>query len=178
MQQLLETPYELRNDKTKTIGVLLPDSDHWTRVRFWGVKSVVGFRYGREHHAIAGAFTVEVPKDAPTGACSKAFEAWADPWVRAFEVEMEHEPPQAVVWRGDVAEIDSLVARTATLAARDEYAAAYGSYPAWPGTCLIVGVAVPARGDLYRAKAVRDRFVKDVLPKVEILSKEPPKELY
>jgi hypothetical protein len=38
-------------------------------------------------------------------------------------------------------------------------------------------VAVPARDELERAKAVRDRFVSEVLPTVKV-SKDEPKESY
>jgi hypothetical protein len=75
-------------------------------------------------------------------------------------------------------DIDAVFAKTATLASRDAYAAAYATYPAWKGTCLVVGVAIPARDDETRAIQVRERFVKDVLPNVEVLTKEEPKERY
>ncbi len=55
--------------------------------------------------------------------------------------------------------------------------AAYATYPAWPGACLVMGVAVPSRDELERAKAVRDRFVAEVLPTVKV-SKDEPKEMY
>jgi hypothetical protein len=41
-----------------------------------------------------------------------------------------------------------------------------------------MGLAVPARGELDRAKAVRDRFVSDVLPELEVMAREEPKEQY
>jgi len=167
--------------------VLLPDLGHWLRVKFWGMKSLVGFRYGRDHHAVVGAIVLPAPADgspqgtadeAAPGACGKAFEAWAQPYVDAFEVDVEHEPPRAAVWHGKIAEIDTLVAKTATLGIHDEYAVAYGTYPAWPGQCLILGIAVPARDELERAKAVRDRFAAEVLPKILVTSKTAPKEEY
>jgi len=40
------------------VRVGLPDADHWMRVKFWGVKSLVGFRYGKDHHAIVAGFIV------------------------------------------------------------------------------------------------------------------------
>ena len=52
------------------------------------------------------------------------------------------------------------------------------AYPAWKGACLVVGVAVPSRDDEARAREVRDRFVRDVLPKVEVLTDNEPKEKY
>jgi hypothetical protein len=169
------------------VRVPLPDPGHWLRVKFWGMKSLVGFRYGRDHHAVVGAVVLPAPADGASqgngdesapGVCGKAFEAWAQPYVDAFEVAVEHEPPRAAVWHGKIAEIDALVARTATLGIHDVYAVAYGTYPAWPGQCLVVGIAVPARDEIERAKAVRDRFAAEVLPKVLVTSKTAPKEEY
>ena len=44
--------------------------------------------------------------------------------------------------------------------------------------CLVVGVAVPSRENDQRAKDVRDRFIREVLPKVEVLTGEEPPERY
>jgi hypothetical protein len=165
-----------RVDRQNSVRIQLPDAEHWTRVKFWGVKSLVGFRYGKEHHAIVAGFILHVD-DPAQGACGKQFEQWAQPYVDSFEVQLEHDPPAAVPWNGKIVDIDSLVASTATLGSREQYVAGYGTYPAWPGACLVLGVAVPARDELERAKAVRDRFVAEVLPTVKV-SKDEPKESY
>jgi hypothetical protein len=170
-------------DRQRSVCLPLPDAGRWLRVKFWGMKSLVGFRYGRDHHAVVGAIVLPVPADtagvadetAP-GVCGKVFEAWAQPYVDAFEVAIEHEAPRAATWNGKIAEIDALVARTATLGMRDEYAVAYGAYPAWPGKCLLLGVAVPARDEIERARAVRDRFATEILPKVVVTAKAAPAE--
>jgi len=41
-----------------------------------------------------------------------------------------------------------------------------------------MGIAIPARDELERAKAVRDRFATEILPHVRVLSAEEPKERY
>ncbi len=61
---------------------------------------------------------------------------------------------------------------------REQYAVAYATYPAWKGACLVMGIAIPARDELARAKAVRDRFVAEVLPTLVTTAKEEPKERY
>jgi hypothetical protein len=62
---------------------------------------------------------------------------------------------------------------------KDAYAGTYSAYPVWgKGACLIVGVAVPSREDDERAREVRDRFAREVLPRVEVLSKTEPPERY
>ena len=178
LEQLKVAGLTWRVDRQNSVRVELPDADHWMRVKFWGLKSLVGFRYGKDHHAIVAGFIVHVDDESVPGACGSTFERWAQPWVESFEVTIEHGPPKAVPWKGKIADIDSLVATTATLGDRDRYAVAYATYPAWKGACLVLGVAVPARDELERAKAVRDRFASTVLPNVQVTTAEEPKERY
>jgi hypothetical protein len=177
LEQLRVARLDWRSDRQNSVKVLLPDAATWLRVKFWGVQSLVGFRYGKDHHAIVGGFVIHLPDEKAPGACGKAFEAWAQPYAEAFEVEIAHDPPQAIPWNGKIVDIDSFVATTATLSEHDQYAAAYATYPAWPGACLVLGIAVPSRDEVERAKAVRDRFASEVLPKVRV-SKTEPKEMY
>jgi len=178
LEQLRVSGAGWRVDRQNSVRVLLPDPAHWTRVKFFGAESLVGFRYGKDHHAVVAASTVHVDDEAAVGVCGKAFEAWAQPLVDAFEVAIEHDPPKAAEWNGKIVDIDVLLATTATLGMRERYAVAYATYPAWKGACLVVGIAIPARDDVERAKAVRDRFAAEVLPKVQVTAKEEPKERY
>jgi hypothetical protein len=165
-------------DKQNAVSIPLPDADHWVRVKFWGVPSLVGFRYGKEHHALVGGFVTHVPDNGVPGACMKSFEDWANPWIDAFDVEVKHEAPVAVMWHRQIVDVDSVFAKTATMASRDAYAGTYAAYPVWKNACLIVGIAVPAREDDDRAREVRDRFAREVLPKIEVLVPEEPSERY
>ena len=145
---------------------------------------MVGFRYGKDHHAIFGGWIIEVDDNTAEGSCAKAFEALAKPVVETFDVDMQHEAPSAFTWQFrkepavHVVAVDSIFARTATLVARDRYAAAYAAYPVWKQRCLVMGVAVPVREDEPRAREVRDRFVKDVFPKIEVTAATEPPERY
>jgi hypothetical protein len=186
LEQLKNAKLVARTDKQNSIRLSLPDGENWTQVKFWGVPSLVGFRYGKDHHGIVGAFVTKVENNQVPGVCAKSFESWATPWVEMFEVELAHEAPSAIGWRNTqtpkepamIVSIDSIYAKTATALARDGYAGAWAAYPAWPGTCLVVGVAIPARDDEGRAKIARDRFVKDMFPSVELLTPMEPKERY
>jgi hypothetical protein len=188
LEQLRVSPAANRTDKQNSIAVPLPDADHWTRVRFITVPSLVGFRYGKDHHAIVAAFVTHVDDNAAPGACNKSFETWAMPWIEAFEVELKHDAPAAFSWSPpptpkeprvvSIVDIDPVMAKTATVLARDTYAAAWSAYPAWPKACLVVGVAVPAKDDEPRAREVRDRFVKEVFPKIAVTSATEPKERF
>jgi hypothetical protein len=119
-----------------------------------------------------------VTDEREPGACGKAFEAYAQPWVDSFEVAIAHDAPLAIPWRDAIIGIDSLVATTATLGVHDQYAGAYATYPAWKGACLVFGIAVPARGDLERAMAARDRFVRDVFPALQVTTPDQPRKSY
>ena len=55
LEQLRSSGLGWRSDRQNSVRIQLPDAEHWTRVRFWGVKSLVGFRYGKEHHEIGRA---------------------------------------------------------------------------------------------------------------------------
>jgi hypothetical protein len=178
LEQLKTAPLGARDDKQGSLRVPLPDGERWTRVKFWGLPSLVAFRYGKDHHAIVGGFVTHVADHTVQGACPKSFEAVAQPWVDAFEVGLKHEMPQAFAWQRHIVDVDSLVAKTATLMDHDEYAGAYAAYPVWKDACLILGVAIPGRGEIERAKAVRDRFVTEVFPKLEILLKDEPKDRF
>jgi hypothetical protein len=189
LEQLRVSDIAPRRDKQNSVTVPLPDADHWTRVRFLTVPSLVGFRYGKAHHAIVAAFVTHVDDNEAQGACSASFEHWATPWVEAFEVELDHHAPAAFPWSPPsppppsprtvaIVEVDSLYAKTATLLSREAYEAAWAAYPAWEKACLVVGVAVPARDDPERAREVRDRFVEEVLPKVTVTTPSEPKERY
>jgi hypothetical protein len=178
LEQLRVSPLEWRTDRQGSVRILLPDATHWLRVKFWGVRTLAGFRYGKAHHAVVGATVVHVEDETAPGACGKELERQAQPWVDSFEVQLDHDPPSAVTWNGKIVDIDSMVATTATLGVHDAYAVAYGTFPAWRGACLVLGVGIPARSDLERAKAVRDRFVSEVLPKVVVAAPREPKERY
>lgn len=178
MEQLKVSPTAPRDDKQSSVLVHLPDAEHWMRVRFWGVQSLVGFRYGKDHHAIVGAFVTHVPDNKVQGACSKSFEDYARPYIENFDVNLTIQEPKAFAWQKEIVEVVVVHAKIATMLINDEYSAAFASYPAWDNACLIVGLAVPGRGDMDRADAVRDRFVAEVFPKVTITSKTEPKERY
>ncbi|MEO8874065.1 MAG: hypothetical protein ABI461_00640, partial [Polyangiaceae bacterium] len=124
LEQLKIAPVSLRNDKQNALRIPLPDAARWTRVKFWGVPSTVGFRYGKDHHAIVAGFITHVDDNTVQGACMKSFEAWATPWIEMFDADITHEAPTAFSWKGAIVDVDSLTVKSATLASRETYAAA------------------------------------------------------
>ncbi len=178
LEQLKTAPFLARVDRQDAVKISLPDGERWVRVKFWAMQSLVGYRYGKDHHAIVAGFVTRVPDNTVTGACGRSIEDLARPWLDAFDVAIKHDPPQAVMWNRQVVEVDLLTAKTATLVARDDFAVAFASYPAWKNACLTVGIAIPGRGEIERAREVRDRFAKEVFPKLEILTPTEPPERY
>ena len=179
IEQLKVAPLVPRVDQQSSLRIPLPDGANWTRVRFWSVPSLVGFRYGKDHHAIVAAFVTHI--DDPNNwreACRKTFETWATPWIEAFEVDLQADPPFPFPWQEETIEASPVFARTATIAEREAYASAFAIYPAWKGSCLVVGMAIPSRGDDARAREARDRFVREVLPRIEVIAKEEPKKRF
>ena len=181
LEELKIAPLTMRVDKQASVRLLLPDAGHWMRVKFWGVPTLFGFRYGQGHHAVVGGYITHVADNMAPGACAESFEKWALPLIDSFDIEVHRLKPDAVPWGdgGRIAEIERVDAKAATLVEQGMQEIAYGVYPAWAGACLVVGVAVPARdGDKQRAMAVRDRFVREILPKVEVIRPDEPKERY
>ena len=186
LEQLKLAALSPGTDRQGAVQISLPDAGHWMRVKFWGIPTLVGFRYGQGHHAVIGGYITHVADNAVPGACAKSFEDWAVPLIDAYDIDLERAPNKTIAWKRRASDADALsadvasvVAKGATLMEREVYAAAYASYPAWKGACLIVGIAVPSRdGDMARAVAVRDRFVTDVLPTVQVLSDTEPPQRY
>jgi hypothetical protein len=179
LEQLKQAPLGApREDAQNSLTIALPDGEHWTRVHFWGVPTLVGFRYGKEHHAVIGAWVMHIADNKVQGACGKAFEEYAKPYIATFELEVAHEEPTAFMWQKEIVEVDVFRAKTATLLSHEDYAAAVAAYPVWKNACLIIGFAMPYRGEEERAVAARARFVKDAFPSVKITSAEEPKERY
>lgn len=195
LEQLKVAAIVRKADKQSSLLVPLPDAEHWTRVKFLTVKSLVGFRYGKDHHAIFAGFVTHVDDNSVQGACNKSFEQWAAPWVDAFEVEVNHDPPVAFAWSPPtptappgaerpvkkiaIVDVDPIRAKTATVLSRETYEAAWAAYPAWgEKACLVVGVAIPVREDAARARDVRDRFVNEVFAKLAVTGAEEPKERF
>jgi hypothetical protein len=180
LEELKVSPLTLRTDKQGAVRIPFPDAGHWMRVKFWGVPTLLGFRYGQGHHAVFGGTITHVADNSKPGACAESFEKWALPLIDAYDIDIHRSPPSAVPWKdGKIAEIETLEAKAATIAMQGEQAIAYAIYPAWPGACLVIGVAIPARdGDKERAEAVRDRFVREVLPKIEVIRPDEPGERF
>lgn len=171
-----------RTDRFQSISLPMPDAEAWTHVRFWGLSSLAGWRYGSDHHAVAVALVFPMVKELVTlrqanadrlrvESCAQRFERWAHDWAKAFDMHAGEPHVEWLPWQTrPSAEIQRVVfdAEQRSLFGSSRYAAAYAVYPAWPDVCLVIGYAVPARDDNLLAQQVRSRIVHDAFTAVVV----------
>jgi hypothetical protein len=183
LQRLRTEPWGWRNDKQDALHVPLPDWQNWRRIRYYGVTSFVGFRYGDDHHAVIAIWVRETDEGTTADECLEKFEKWASPTAHSFSVQVGPGTVTHVPWTPKPEEsphgeltvaVKSLQAEVNTLLSRKSYAAAYAAYVMWPKTCTIFGVAVPERDSEELAREVRDRYVNDGFWRLERRSELAP----
>lgn len=174
--KLAEAPWGMRLDKRRTLSLPLPDGGSWTHVKFWGITTLAGFRYGDSHHAVAAAFAFASTKtEATVDNCSRRFLEWGRAHAKAFDLDIGEPRVDLVPWLGAPAEgattsepmvrIYVLDAERRSVFGTARYPSAFAVYPAWKDACLVIGVSVPG-DDAPLADVVRDRLVRDALPAV------------
>ncbi|MGZ3451094.1 MAG: hypothetical protein ACXVEF_15930 [Polyangiales bacterium] len=173
---LADAPWSARVDKRHTIALPLPDGPAWTHVKYWGVTTLAGWRYGDEHHVALAAFSYPPPGGTATvEVCAERFAAWGTAKAKQFDVQVGEPRIEHITWPDPAGKGTNLSARVFVVDARrrsllgtKRYAAAYAIYPAWNDACLAVGFAVPERDSPDLARAVRDRLVRDALPALTV----------
>ena len=158
-----------RGDRDDLLLVPLPDSDHWKRVRYWGVEHFVGFRYGNEHHALAIGFSQAVPAGTPinTDTCMRRFEAWGRPQTKPFDVKFGPFQVHQQRWRDKRLEVHAVDGEVSIGFSTTSFSAAWAAYPAYTDGCLIFAIAVPHRDHPELARQLRDRFISEGFAKIE-----------
>lgn len=171
---LAASPWGARLDKRGVIGVPLADAAAWTHVRFWGVTTLAGWRYGDDHHAVAAVFSFPPPAPSGSGAgatldgCADKFAGWGRPKAQAFDLELGTPRVDAVTWQGRPARVVVLDATRRSIFGAKRYYAAYAVIPAFRDACVVVGFAVPGVGADDDARRVRDRWVRDAVPAIAV----------
>jgi hypothetical protein len=165
----LDEDWGHRSDRDDLLLVPLPDSEHWKRVRFWGVEHFVGFRYGNEHHALAIGFSQQVPAGTPvnTDTCMRRFEAWGRPQTKPFDVKFGPFQVHQQRWRDKRLEVHAVDGEVSVGFTTTSFSAAWAAYPAYSDGCLIFAIAVPHRDHPALAKRVRDRFINEGFAKID-----------
>lgn len=173
--RLVDAPIGIRVDRKHVVTLPMPDGDAWTHVKFWTVTTLAGYRYGDDHHAALAVFTF-APTHGADGrdvdTCATRFAAWGERRGRKFDLRPGEARVDSIEWLGagvrQTARVFVLDAARRTLWGTRRYATAYAAYPAWKESCLVVGVAVPAQDDDGHSSVVRDRFVRETLPKITV----------
>lgn len=161
-ERLLTEPWGMRADRQGVLMLGLPDPNNWRRVKFWLIDTFTGFRYGDDHHAVAALFLRDAPFAGADGdACLKDFEQWLDGQASKFDAQASEVTSETVRWRGEQLVIRKREASVRWGFSTKRYAAAYGSYAFWDGTCATLGYAVPMREDEALAIRVRDRLAAE-----------------
>jgi len=183
LRRLLAEPWGWRNDKQDALHVPMPDWQNWRRIRYWGVTTFVGFRYGDDHHAVIAVWVRDVDEGTTPDRCLELFEQWGAPTARSFSVKVGEPTVTRLPWNptpgpkpeGELEVVVKAVdAEVATLFSRNRYAAAYAGFVMWPKTCTIFGLAVPERDQDELAKQVRDRYVSDGFWRMDRRSETTP----
>lgn len=172
LSRLVVAPWATRLDKRRTIAFPLPDGDQWTHVKFFGVTTLAGWRYGDDHHAVAAAFTFAPGGEstvATVDRCAAKFIAWGQTYAKAFDLAVSEPRVEVVPWpaaTGDVPGTDVKIfvldAERRSVLGTARYPSAFAVYPAWVDACLVIGVSVP-EDDAKDAYKLRDRLVRDAL---------------
>ncbi len=172
LTRLLSAPWGARNDKADQIRVPIPDWENWKRVRYFGVEHFVGFRYGDDHHAMALAFVQELPPGTPvkTDTCIRAFEAWGLPQTHAFDVKFTPFESHFARWQNQTLETRSVDGRVNLGFTAAEFSGAWAAYPAYQDACLIFAIAIPWRDHKELAQKLRDRWVTEGFPMMNVVS--------
>jgi hypothetical protein len=176
LERLLNAPWGARNDKADQIRVPIPDWENWKRVRYFGVEHFVGFRYGDEHHAMALAFVQDLPPGTPvkSDTCMRHFEAWGLPQTHAFDVKFTPFESHLGRWQNQTLETRSVDGRVNLGFTAAEFSGAWAAYPAYPDACLIFAIAIPWRDHKELAQKLRDRWVNEGFPMMNVISAVRP----
>jgi len=153
-----------RNDKRDVVHFPLTDWKNWRRVRYWGVPTFVGFRYGDDHRAVAALWVRKVQEqDAATAEqCMKRFEDWAMPLVEGYGGHVVRTSDSYVSWRGDGdLLVRSVDAEIKSLFAHQTWYGAIGAAVGWPTVCVVYGYGFRAEDAEQEAARARDRYVKE-----------------
>jgi hypothetical protein len=86
--RLAKEPWGWRNDKQDALHIPVPDWKNWRRIRYFGVPTFVGFRYGDDHHAVIAVWVREADEGTTPDQCLDKFEKWAEPTAHSFSVKV------------------------------------------------------------------------------------------
>jgi hypothetical protein len=165
-----------QSDKDDQLHVPMVDWKNYERVRYWAIDHFVGFKYGTDYHVLNVVLIQDVPADTKMDSetCLRRADKWGYPQLKAFEVKLSPVHVSESQWQGKTVLVESVDGYVDFGLTRHEFSAAYAAYPAYPDACLIFGLAVPWRKHAELAQQVRDRWIKEGVPQLRLLTKTKP----
>lgn len=177
LDRLVHQPWGWRTDKREAFHFPLTDSRNWRRVRFFGVPTFVGFRYGDRHRAIAGMRVTPVQHDDPPTpeVCLQRFFEWGQPIADGNSAHVTDQLDTYSSWRSrDDVLVRTLQAEITTLLSGRRYFAVVGAMLPWPGICAMYGYAFEVGDAEELARTARDRYAKEAYSQLVMLARHPP----
>ncbi len=176
LAQMLKGPLGWAGDKDDQVRIMLPDWSHWKRVRYFGFEHLVGFRYGSDHHAISVVLVADTRQGrAPTSeTCMRHAETLARPRAREYALETQPIVESRVNWRGKSLVVHSTDGEFPYGFRRISFAAAWIAYPAYESSCLYQVFAAKYEGHPELARKLRDRWIAEAAPQVDIRTTTKP----
>lgn len=176
LERQLHEPWGWAEDKDGELRVPLVDWKNYERVRYWAIDHFVGFKYGSDFHVMNAVFIQEVPEGTTMDSmtCLQRAEKWGHPQLKSFEVKLGEQRIEESRWHGQTIYVKSMDGYVDFGLERHKFSAAYAAYPAYPDACLIFGFAVPWREHADLAQQVRDRWIKEGVPRIRPMTKAKP----
>lgn len=176
LKRQLEMPWRYAMDKDGQVNVPMVDAENYKRVRYWAIDHFTGFRYGDDYHVMNVVLVQDIPEGATMDSreCLAQADKWGRPQLKNFEVKLGMPEIHEEQWRGQPVVVKSVDGYVDFGLERLRFSAAYAAYPAYSDACLIFGVAVPWRKHPDLAMQVRDRWVKEAVPRIQARTKTKP----
>lgn len=176
LRRQLDEAWRFRPDRDDQLLVPLPDAKNWKRVRYWVIDHFTGFRYGEDFHGLNGVFVQDVPEGglADAKSCMVQIEKWAHPQLKGFDVKLGPIRSTEVQWRKQPIPVRMADAFVDFGFGRNKFSAAWAAYPAYPKACLVFALAVPWREQRQLALQVRERWIREAVPKLKPLTESRP----
>lgn len=161
LEALRHYPTATQQSADGRVRIGLAAGSQWRRVTFWGFDAYAGFRFGQDHHGVAGVMTIEPLKGEGDRACIAAFDEWSKPYVEAFSLRMSGVTESAIRIGDMPAVARRLYAVGESPIGTVDYYSAYAVARRSEDVCVIIGLAVPVREAGERAKWALDRLADE-----------------
>ncbi len=168
--RLAKESWGWRNDKRDVVHFPLTDWKNWRRVRFWGVPTFVGFRYGDKHRAVAAMWLSRLKTDEPQRpeTCLEKVEAWGLPMADLYRTTVSMGETTRVSWQNRPVLVQKVEAHVEGLFSDEQWLAVAGATIPWPRVCMVYGYAFRVEDAPHEAAEARDRYAREAFTKMTL----------